>query len=189
MIGFIVVLLASLTTSDGPKSKEEFVKEFEARSELARTMAMTCISHTVNANDLETFLNTNPRAYLPYTDDQAKEFLHGRQGKAWGAIGKDSAYVITQTTDGICAVNAQAADRSHAINELKSLLDLLYSGHAVPFKPHENGPSNDAPPLIGWHVHDGRSNRYYSYSVVVANSDDAPAAAVYSVLVSSSGAP
>jgi hypothetical protein len=188
VIGLIAVLLASSAAPVAMPTADEFIRRMQALSEVAQVMTTTCIRHTLEHSDLESSLNGNP-AFLPYNEEQAKEFLHGYQGKAWGAKGSQSAYVVTQTSSGICAVNAQTADRDQAANELKKLLDLLYAGQEVPLKPHQQTSNNDAPPLTGWSVYDSKTKRFYLFSVVIGKGEDPPADVVYNVVVSKVGAP
>lgn len=192
MLKTIAILLAGTIASANGQAKEEKTKRFEellSRSEIANAMYLTCIKHTIEANDLEDFVNAKSRTFVAYDENQAKEFLHGFSGKAWGFRMHQSGYVLTQTISGICAVNAQKADRTTAVDDLKVLLDFLYNGNEVPLKTSEGSPSNGATPLIGWFVRHGSVGKNYWFTVVVGKGVNPPAEAVYSVLVSRAGAP
>lgn len=192
MLKTIAILLAGAIVSAGVHATEDKAKGFEellTRSEIVTAMYLTCIKHTVEANDLEDFINAKPGTFVALDENNAKEFLHGFSGKAWGFRMHQSGYVVTQTTGGICAVNAKKADRSTAVSDLKTLLDFLYNGNEVPLKASERTASAHATQLIGWYIHHERVKKNYSFTVVVGNGNNPPAEVVYSVLVSKAAAP
>lgn len=192
MLKTIAFLLGNTIASASGQAMENGTKAFEellTRSEIANAMYMTCIKHTVEADDLEEFINAKSKTFAAYDENEAKEFLHGFTGKAWGFRMHKSGYVVTKTTGGICAVNAQKADRSTAVSDLKALLDFLYNGDEVPLKTPEGTSNKDTAPLVGWYVNHERVKKTYSFTVVVGRGDNPPAEAVYSVLVSKAGAP
>lgn len=192
MLKTIAILLAGAIISAGVQATEDNAKGFEellTRSEIVKAMYLTCIKHAVEANDLEDFINAKSGSFEALDKNSAKEFLHGFSGKAWGFRMHQSGYVVTQTIGGICAVNAQKADRSTAVSDLKTLLDFLYNGDEVPLKESEGTVSNYTTPLIGWYIHHERVKKNYSFTVVVGKGDNPPAEVVYSVLVSKADAP
>ena len=183
----LAIATASFSALATDNSDQQFASrlgEILDKSELAYALYLTCIKHKIEEDDLESFVSEG-RTFLPYSEDQAREFLHGWPGKAWGFKMAKSAYVLTLTTNGICAVNAEKANRETAESDLKSLLDILYKGNALPL----NAPDGATTPMTGWYVYHAGVKKYYSFSVVVGKGDNPPAEAVYSVQVSKAKAP
>lgn len=181
-----LLLIAAAAAPAGPESADAFRQALDALDEPARLMALTCVSHVVNNNDLESFLGSDP-AYLPYSGQQAAPFLQGHEGKAWGFQVNGRRYVVAHTAGGICSLHAQTAVRDTAAAGMKALLELLYPGGVVPM-PLPGQPTQDGPPsLHGWSVHDARLRKTYHFTALVAPQDNAMTRAVYSVLVTPAG--
>lgn len=187
----ITLILAAVATAStpAPPSPEEFARRLDALGGPARALALTCVAHSVNSDDLEAFVDGNP-AFLAYDSSQAERFLARKPGKAWGFRMKGSSYVIAKTETGVCSVFAESADRTRGVSDLKAVIDLLYAGGPVThLDGSKEGLKNDLVEFDGWGVYDPGLKKTYWFSVNVPKKDGALADVVYSVYVTTANAP